>query len=117
MFDYTNYVPILRWKRGEQIALRKLFYADKAKMTPLIELIPKDFSPKKPEDIVDVNQVLHEKAKEISENWGPAPLFVDLWHLDTILQSSHGLHPLDIPGPTSTTCPLTSPPARPPSAR
>lgn len=98
MFGHTHYVPILRWKRGEQIALRKLLYADKAKMTPLIELIPKDFYPKKPGEIVDVDRVLHEKAKEISENWGPDPLFVDLWYLDNTLKSSHGLHPLEVLG-------------------
>ena len=41
MFDYKHYVPIVRWKAGERIALRELFDDDKADLTPLIE-IPAD---------------------------------------------------------------------------
>ena len=78
MFDHTHYIPILRWKRGERIALRNLLPSDKINMTPLIELVPKDFKPKKQGDIVDTDKVLHDKAEEISINWGPAPFFLDL---------------------------------------
>jgi len=38
MFDHKHYVPIIRWKQGEQIALRELFPEDKARLTPLIQL-------------------------------------------------------------------------------
>ncbi len=38
MFDHSHYVSILRWKQGEQIALRELYPRDKASMTPLIEI-------------------------------------------------------------------------------
>lgn len=41
MFDYKHYVPILRWKAGERIALRELYDADKEALTPVIE-IPSD---------------------------------------------------------------------------
>ena len=44
MFDHKHYVPILRWKRAERVALRDLPYADKLLMTPLVEIPPVGFS-------------------------------------------------------------------------
>ena len=41
MFDYKHYVPIVRWKAGERIALRELYDDDKTGLTALIE-IPAD---------------------------------------------------------------------------
>ena len=38
MFDHTSYVPVLRWKRGEQHALRNLDENDRPKVFPLIEI-------------------------------------------------------------------------------
>lgn len=34
------YMPILKWKQGEQITLRELDSADQSKMQPLLELLP-----------------------------------------------------------------------------
>lgn len=34
------YMPILKWKQGEQITLRELDSADQSKMMPLLELLP-----------------------------------------------------------------------------
>lgn len=34
MFDHKHYVPIIRWKQGERIALRELFPEDKAGWIP-----------------------------------------------------------------------------------
>ena len=34
------YMPILKWKQGEQITLRELDTADQSKMIPLLELLP-----------------------------------------------------------------------------
>lgn len=107
MFGYTHYVPILRWKRGEQVALRNMFHTDKAKMTPLIELVPKDFKPKKLGDIVDTDKVLHTKAEEIIKNWGPASFFVGLCHLDTTLFASSDLHPLEVLAQEVRSCQLS----------
>ena len=67
-------------------------------MTPLVELIPVDFEPKKSGNTLDVDKVLLKKAQELSKYWGDEPLFIDLWHLDQLkppLQSSKGIHPLE----------------------
>ena len=44
MFGYRHYVPVLRWKRAEWIALRGLKPEHRKHMTPLIELTPKKFT-------------------------------------------------------------------------
>lgn len=43
MFNINHYVPVLRWKRAEEKALLELDNEVKSKLTPLIELIPRDF--------------------------------------------------------------------------
>lgn len=67
MFDTNRYVPILRWKRGEKIALRHLQPVDKVIVTPLIELVPTNF--KLGQDGSDnPAMVLEREAKEIKKN-------------------------------------------------
>ena len=38
VFDHTSYVPVWRWKRGEQHALRNLDESVRPKVFPLIEI-------------------------------------------------------------------------------
>lgn len=37
------YVPVLRWKEAERVALSQLADGDSAFLTPLIELVPDNF--------------------------------------------------------------------------
>ena len=43
MFGAKHYVPILRWKQAERLALRYLDEKDRCRITPLIEITPKSF--------------------------------------------------------------------------
>lgn len=97
-FDHTHYVPILRWKQAERGALRQLENSKVSRMTPLIELVPKAFSSQKGGKVVSVDERLHKTAKEIADNWGQAPCFVDLWHLPDQLRTKVGEHPLQALG-------------------
>jgi hypothetical protein len=79
MFNHRHYVPILRWKAGERIALRELYNDDKANLTPFIEVTP---------DTVDnalnrmsMGQFAHRLRIEILEFWGRRSAFLDLSHL------------------------------------
>lgn len=47
MFDHNHYVPVLRWKQGEQRALQQLTPVVKSSITPLIELVPNEFGGKR----------------------------------------------------------------------
>lgn len=99
MFGFCHYVPVLRWKRAERIALRHLNSADKAFVTPLIELIPANFSPGKHGDERDPAEVMNCQAEEIRKNWGRTPFFIDLGLVEKHLpQVGTAPHPLDYLG-------------------
>ncbi len=66
IFDYKHYVPILRWKQGEQLALKELFPTDRSLMTPLVEL-PSDYE-----------KTIDETVNAVAKNWGSAAMFFDV---------------------------------------
>jgi hypothetical protein len=47
MFGSKHYVPILRSKMAERLALRNLLQSDRRRITPLIELTPASFKARK----------------------------------------------------------------------
>lgn len=68
------------------LALRNLRDEDKSRITPMIEITPKSFLPAKRGTWKDVQpepgKVLTHHAKEILRNWGYAPFFLELHHID-----------------------------------
>jgi len=82
MFGPNHYVPILRWKQAERIALRNLFEADRRRITPLIELTPTIFKPSRNDGNERPTplpaQVLEREAKRFLEACGYSPFFLDL---------------------------------------
>jgi len=96
MFDVNRYMPILRWKRAEKIALRHLQPADRALMTPLIELVPTNFKPGRQGSEADPATVLEREAKEIAKDWGTTPFLIDFEHVEECIASIRGFaHPLE----------------------
>jgi hypothetical protein len=80
MFNSAHYVPILKWKRAEQGALKTLSEDSKSHMTPLIQFVmPK---PKADEQFEDLVSRFIEEVPEIPINlldiWGRTPVFVDV---------------------------------------
>ena len=94
VFDQRQYVPVLRWKRAERIALRMLDPNVRAAITPLVEIMQKDFDPDEQGKLRNVDAVLVTKAKELSKDWGPAPVFVDVGLLSSDVRTNRGQHPL-----------------------
>lgn len=90
MFDHKHDVPILRWKRAEWLALRYLGAEERARITPLVEITPRSITPGKRRPTIE--QMLRKNATDMQANWGPAVLFVDLWHLEANPALSNGLH-------------------------
>lgn len=71
MFGHKQYVPVLRWKQAEKLALKELNNNYCLHTTPLIELPPKKFR--------SFNQdVLRKAVKDIRDCWGNAPIYIDL---------------------------------------
>ena len=98
MFNSNHYVPIIRWKRGEQKALSELDSTLKDKMTPLIEIPPIDWDfendcPKK-----TIDEHLKNLATQIQESWNkPNVIFIDAFQvcLDDDEVMADQSHPLE----------------------
>ena len=80
MFDSKHYVPILKWKRAEQGALKALAEEHKKHITPLIQFVMPKYKPD--EQLKDVVARFEEQAsqipKKLVEVWGTAPVFIDV---------------------------------------
>ncbi len=80
MFDSRHYVPILKWKRSEQGALKALAEEHKKHITPLIQFVmPKYKLHEQFEDIVArAEKQMLQIPEKLIEVWGRTPIFVDV---------------------------------------
>lgn len=80
MLNSKHYVPILKWKRAEQGALKGLSEKSKKYTTPLIQFVmPKYESHERLDDIVNrFDEQLSEIPEKIIEVWGTKPIFIDV---------------------------------------
>jgi len=72
MFDSKHYVPILKWKRAEQGALKALREDQKRHITPLIQFVMPKYKPG--ENLKNVvakfEEQLPQIPEKIIETWG-----------------------------------------------
>ena len=95
MFNHKHYVPILRWKRAEWVALGKLTREDREHITPLVEPTPWSFQGRNNKPAPNPADVLTKNAADLREHWGVGPFFVDLWHVNPSLRVASHFHPLE----------------------
>jgi len=98
MFDHTHYVPVIRWKAGEQWALRELRPETRRQMTPLLELMPNNFEEKKLAKAHGIEGRMSGLSDEIVKSWGRSPFFIDMSHVESRLASPSRPHPLRLLG-------------------
>ncbi len=60
----STYVPVIRWKGAEKMALRQLHPEIKQSVMPIIEFVPKDFWGS------SEHAAINTVGREIAENWG-----------------------------------------------
>lgn len=89
------YVPILKWKRGEQKAIEHLDSSIKDKLLPLIEIPPIDFDwnngvPKK-----TIDQHIATIPDTIASSFGSNEVFVDILNIDEEDMLSDGTHSIE----------------------
>jgi hypothetical protein len=109
MFNSKHYVPILKWKRAEQGALKALAEDRKKYITPVIQFVmPKSKLNEQLEDVISrFEKQLSDIPEKIIEVWGGTPIFVDVSllftttlkakALDIILRGGHKLGGVFIP--------------------
>lgn len=86
MFNTKHYVPILKWKRAEQNALKVLEEKHKKCITPLLQFVmPKGKQTEQRQDIIaKLEGQLDKIPTRIIEVWGKMPVFIDVSLLYTI---------------------------------
>ncbi len=84
-FNHRHYVPVVRWKRGEQIALRQLREEEKHAMTPLIELAPTDLAG----DDAEAAKFTSKAIMGIQRNWGSYRAFLELGRVGSRFDQGH----------------------------
>jgi hypothetical protein len=90
MVDHKYYVPILKWKRGERIALQELYDVDREGIIPLIEISQK-FVEKAPH-FFDTGKFIPIMLEEIASCWGDSLAFVDLYPLARLPSANVARH-------------------------
>jgi len=94
-FNHNHYIPCLRWKQGEYLAVLELSSDTKKNITPLIE-IPElgwDFKEKKPMKTID--QLLEPFAERVCIKWGREFCFVDVMkNINNSDRMEDGTHPV-----------------------
>ena len=94
MFTSKHYVPVLKWKRAEQCALKLLAEEHKKCITPLIQFVMPKYEPQ--EQLKDVvksfEKQMSQIPKKLIEVWGCAPVFVDVSLLFTTTLKAKSLN-------------------------
>lgn len=81
MFNSNHYIPILKWKRAEQGALKALLEEHKKYITPLIQFVmPKYESSEQLENAVKKfeEKYLPDIPDKIVDVWGNSSIFIDV---------------------------------------
>lgn len=98
MFNENHYVPIIKWKRGEQKALEYLGESLKNMMTPLIEIPPIEWDYQKGEPKKTIDEHLKGIGASMSKSWNhEGPIFIDAFNVCTedVETMESGQHPLE----------------------
>lgn len=92
-FDHKHYVPCLRWKQGEYMAVAALSAASRQRVTPLIEVPEIGFDFETWSDKKTLDEHIKPFGKRVADKWGRSCL-VDLIHLPTGKILANGEHPV-----------------------
>ncbi len=87
------YIPCLRWKQGEYLAIEHLPLNTKNLIMPLIEIpeIGYDFQENK--EVRSIEEHLNLFTKRVNDKWGHDECFVDIHIIDTSKLLTTGQHP------------------------
>lgn len=89
------YVPILKWKRGEQKALEYLDDSIKDKIVPLLELPPIAYITIDDLPSKSIDEHLDGTGEQIKQSLGNRPFFIDLLWLEDFDSMKNGQPPLE----------------------
>lgn len=82
MNEHIYYYPILKWKKGEYTALRKLRQEIKDRVCPIIEITPSGYDPETHENRVAIMTHIKDIAIRLHKNWDDRESFIDIKNLN-----------------------------------
>jgi hypothetical protein len=94
MIRPLGYVPLLRWRQGEYLALRRLDDDQKDLLTPLVEVLDPDydFEERRPKKTLDEH--LEKFGKRLLETWDCRPFLLDTCRMTPTGRMADGRLPL-----------------------
>lgn len=94
MIRPLGYMPLLRWRQGEYLALRRLDEVQKDLITPLVEVLDPDFDfeENRPKKTLDAH--LEKFGKRLLETWGCRRFLLDTCRMTPSGRLQDGRHPL-----------------------
>jgi hypothetical protein len=93
-FNHTHYVPCLRWKQGEYLAVSELPNMTKHAVTPLIEAPEIGWDFERGKEAKTIDEHLAPFAKRVHDKWGRHDCFIDLHCIDPDKRMATGTHPV-----------------------
>jgi hypothetical protein len=92
MFDHRQYVPVLKWRHGEYLALACMSDALRQRITPLLEIPAEawDYENERPQKSIDEHIALF--GRRLMATWGGLPCFVDSCYLPPDALCADGTH-------------------------
>ncbi|WP_263261473.1 beta family protein [Pseudomonas sp. RIT-PI-S] len=92
MFDHRQYVPVLKWRQGEYLALARMSDALRERITPLLEIPAEawDYEHERPQKSIDEHISLF--GRRLMATWGSLPCFVDSCYLPPDALCADGTH-------------------------
>ena len=88
------YVPILKWRQGEYLALERLPNDVKECVMPLIEVPPLEWDFEKGQYAKNIDEHLKLFITRFIKKWGKRKAFIDLHLIDPTSRMVNGVHPL-----------------------
>ena len=88
------YVPILKWRQGEYLALEHLDSQIKDKVLPLIEIPPIEWDFENNKKAKTIDKHLEPFPNRLDKKWNNRKAFLDLNFIDPTISMSDGSHPV-----------------------
>ncbi|MDK1081189.1 MAG: beta family protein [Anaerolineae bacterium] len=89
-----SYIPCLRWKKGEYLAIEQLSSLAHNYILPLIEVAEIGFDFEKRKENKSIDEHLNLFAKRIKGKWGTDKCFIDPRIINSTVRMKNGDHPV-----------------------
>lgn len=88
------YMPVLKWRQGEYLALDRLEESVKDQVIPLVEIPPIEWDFEKGRLAKTIDQHLEPFSRRVQKKWGQRPIVLDMLLVAEHQSTADGRHPV-----------------------